>query len=260
MHRRVTESSRSPYHRQDIERLFDVQTPTAKKLIALMGRTAIGNSLVVERQDLLEFLGNAIDAEDLPAYLDKLRKNPPCVSRRKVRMAIPREFQEGNLQTLARTQVWLDRGHLEINFTTLDDLTSKLHQLLHVLPDPAFERRYCERVVEAPLTPEELLQARDIKRIQAETRVINKVNATRVAFGLAAHGRELSELSIQDIAALDHDEVNAIALKLDSNSIEAGMLGVAQLLREDARRHIDELGPESAEVKQSSQIALEGLG
>lgn len=229
MHRRVNESPRSPYHRQDIERLFDVQTPTAKKLIALMGRTAIGNSLVVEREHLLEFLAQAIDAEDLPAYLEQLRKDPPRVSRRKVRMAIPREFQEGNLQTLSRSQVWLERGRLEITFTTLDDLTSKLHQLMHVLPDPAFERRYCERPVEAPPTAEELLQAQDMKRIQAETKAIHKVESTREAIRrrdafLAEDITESAEMLQQVVDALSAEAHRAIDELTEESENVAAML------------------------------------
>lgn len=225
MHRRVNESPRSPYHRQDIERLFDVQTPTAKKLISLMGRTAIGNSLVVEREHLLTFLAQAIDAEDLGIYLAQLKKDPPRVSRRKVRMAIPREFQEGNLQTLSRAQVWLERGRLEISFTTLDDLTAKLHQLMHVLPDPAFERKYCERVVEAPPTAEELLQAQDVKRIQAETKVLHKIEALR-------HTLDLRKLALEDDNHHDAD------IKLN----------IATMLRSEAYQLIDELGPDSDDV------------
>ena len=72
----MTESPRSPYAREDVEKLFGVGASAAIKLIGLMPRVAVGNTQVVERAGLLEFLGSAIDAEDLEDYLNQLRSDP----------------------------------------------------------------------------------------------------------------------------------------------------------------------------------------
>lgn len=236
IHRRVSESPRSPYSREDLEKLFGIGTSAAKKLMPLMVRTRMGNIEVVEREHLKDFLGGAIDAEDLPSYLEALRKNPPRASRRKLRLSIPREYQEGNLQTLSRTQVWLERGSIEIKFTTLDDLTGKLLQLMNVLPDPEFERRYCERAIVPAPTPEELLQAQDVKRIQAETKVLHKIESIR-------HALDLRQLALED-----------------GNEDDADMkLQIAELLRAEAYKLIDELTEDSQDVAVKMRAALADL-
>lgn len=233
IHRRVSESPRSPYSREDLQKLFGVAERAARQLMELMVRTKMGNIQVVEREHLKDFLGGAVDAEDLGVYLEALRKNPPSASRRKLRLAIPREYQEGNLQSLQRGDIWLDRGKLTIDFSTLEDFAGKLQQLLGVLSDPAFERRYCARSIAAPPTPEELLQAQDVKRIQAETKVLHKLESIR-------HTLDLRTLGLED-----------------GNQDDASMkLAIAELLRSEAYKLIDELGPDSEDVATKSRAYL----
>lgn len=174
IHRKVAESPRSPYNREDLQKLFGVGPSAAVKLMGLMPRMAMANLQVVERAGLLEFLGGALDAEDLRAYLEALRKDPPSVTRRKLRMAIPRDFQPGDHKTLPDdVQLW--RGELGIRFTTLDDLAGKLYQLMRALEAPDFERKFCQRAAAAEPTAEEKAQAQDADRIRAETKLLHKV-------------------------------------------------------------------------------------
>ena len=149
IHRLVSESPRDPYHRADLEKLFRVKERAAQSLLEQMPRQNVGSSIVVERVDLLDFLNCATDAEDLPAFLAQLRAKPPKPRRRKLRAYVPRDFQPGNLRSLALT-IRMRRGHIELLFDTLEQLVSQLHQLATVVETPEFERRFCRPVDLSP--------------------------------------------------------------------------------------------------------------
>lgn len=144
LHRRVQDSPRSLYGREDLERLFDVRRTAAQSLLELMPRLVLGNGIVVEREALIQWLAMAIDAEDLGEHLAELRKNPPKPSRRKLRISLPRQLEDGNLQSIDRWNIELRRGKITLHFTTLDDLCGKLIQLSKVIDTPEFERRFCD--------------------------------------------------------------------------------------------------------------------
>ena len=170
IHRLVSESPRDPYHRADLEKLFRVGDRAAQKLLALLPKQTIGSSLVVERVDLLEFLGQATDAEDLGRFLAELRSNPPKPRRRKLRFHIPRDFQPGVLSKLSR-DIWLRRGEVTIHFGTLEELARRIYDLLTVLELPEFERRVALELptpaaLEGRVEMNELLA--DLEELEAE--------------------------------------------------------------------------------------------
>src|SRR6185312_10215398 len=136
IHRRVQDSPRSLYGREDLERLFGIQERAAQRMLLLMPRSRQANSVVVEREHLLAFLSGCLDAEDLRAHLDELRKNPPKPSRRKLRLSLPRSLEDGNLQSIDRWSIELRRGRITVHFTTLEDCASKLYQLAKVIDAP----------------------------------------------------------------------------------------------------------------------------
>jgi hypothetical protein len=178
MHRQVADSARTPYTRGDLEKLFRVGSEAAKKLLQLMPRFVQANATVVERQDLLAWLSAAIDAEDLRPHLDELRRHPPTPSRRKLRLFVAGDVERGRMVALSHHNIWLNRGTLELEFTTLDDFCSKMLLVTSVIEDPDFERRFCDRP-----TPTLIEQTRlqELTRIRADNRFLEKVAATRNA-------------------------------------------------------------------------------
>ena len=142
IHRLVNESPRDPYHRADLEKLFRVKRVAAHSLLKLMPRQSIGTNTVVERADLLDFLGEATDAEDLGRFLETRRAAPPKPRRRKLRTFVPRDFEPGNLRTMSQL-IRMRRGEITLLFESAEDLVSQLHQLATVVEQAEFERRFC---------------------------------------------------------------------------------------------------------------------
>jgi hypothetical protein len=195
IHRRVTESARTPYTRGDLESLFKLGTEAAKKLLQLMPRIQQGNAAVVERQELLAFLNGCIDAEDLRAHLDEIRRHPPKPSRRKVKLFVPHN-SERRLTNLAANHIWLNQGTLEMSWTTFDDFLSKMSILVNASEDPGFEARFCQ--LPKP-SSQELEARRERDMISAHNRYLGKVAATHEAL-------RRNELEIAALLRAEADE------------------------------------------------------
>ena len=174
MHAQVERSSTNPYGRAAVAKLFGVEAATAKKLIALMPRDAIGSSLVVQREDLLAFLNQCMDAEDLRAHLDVIRKAPPKTNRRKLRLQLPRPVEE-KLSTLRELGIWIERGKLTVYFTTLDDFGTKFLQVAESMQSPEFERRYCDPLPAHQAPAREAAIAQDVEWIKAERQFMRSI-------------------------------------------------------------------------------------
>jgi hypothetical protein len=181
LHRRVQDSPRSLYGREDLEQLFGVQERAARALLELMPRVRQANSVVVEREHLLAFLNHCIDAEDLRAHLEELRRHPPKPSRRKLRLSLPRQLEDGNLQSIDRWNIELRRGRLTVHFTTLADVVSKLLQLARVVDSPEFERRFCDDAVLPALSAAQSPVRDEGAMIRAHNRYFLKVAAAHEA-------------------------------------------------------------------------------
>lgn len=77
-------SSSSHFDRGDIGRLFQLQKSGAGKILGLLPRSEkLGSSHLVEKLELMNFLEAVAKAKDKPAYLKKLRRDGPKVSRRR---------------------------------------------------------------------------------------------------------------------------------------------------------------------------------
>lgn len=204
IHRQVSESSRTPYTREEIATLFRVKKESAKKLVQLMPRFEQQNSAVVEREDLLDFVNQCIDAEDLSAHLDAIRKSPPRPRRRKLRVFVPRDFRAGAHETVG-ADIRFSRNELNILFSDAQDLGSKVFQVLTVLEDQEFQRRYCDA---PPQTPKQRSMSAEKQSITLETRYCSKLVAARKAAAegdkqtFAARLREASALSAEIRAGL----------------------------------------------------------
>lgn len=207
IHRQVSESPRTPYTRDDIKRIFHLGLASAKDLVKLMPRFEQQNSAVVEREDLLDFVNQCIDAEDISAHLEALRQSPPKPRRRKLRVHVPRDFRAGDPESLSR-DIHFSRNEVRILFSTRSDLVSKWYQIMTVLEDQEVERRYCDP---PELTPRQVNMRAEKQLITLETRYYGKLNAARKAAAegdertFAARLHEASSLSAEIRAALAKD-------------------------------------------------------
>jgi hypothetical protein len=132
--RSVDASVRSHWSRNDLERLFELQPRAAQKLLELLPTVQIGTSRLVEREALVGFLEGITGAEDTSAYLEAARRERAAVSRRKLRHLVPRDVEPVRLASLPET-VQLKPGHLEVSFTTIEELAQSLYALAQVIED-----------------------------------------------------------------------------------------------------------------------------
>jgi hypothetical protein len=126
-------SVRSHYTRRDLEELFQVQSRTASRLLETMNTVELNSSHLVEREELVKFLDRIDAAADVTAEMEKMREEK-TVSRRKLRFLNQRDVDPMSLYGIPNT-LKLARGHLEINFTTMEELAATLVTLARVLED-----------------------------------------------------------------------------------------------------------------------------
>lgn len=123
--RSVAESVRSVYTRHELQTLFQVQLSSAKELMALFPTYKLQNIHVVEREALLAFLERVQEAEDVPALLKQVKAEKASVVRTKLRNMVRRDIPEASLAGTPDT-LKLERGKLQINFPTMDELLRTL--------------------------------------------------------------------------------------------------------------------------------------
>jgi hypothetical protein len=132
----INASVRSHYARTDLQALFEVSERSALNLLDLFPTTRIGKSSLVERDALLHFIQQAIDADDVPALMSRMRAEK---SRPK-----PNQHPAPNLVTVDQHPVQVDalddtitlaRGELHIRFGTVEGLANSLYLLSRVLRD-----------------------------------------------------------------------------------------------------------------------------
>lgn len=205
MHRQVSESARTPYSAGDLASLFHVGRETMKKLVQLMPRTAQGNAAVVEREHLLAWLNSAMDAEDLSAHLQQLRKDPPRPSRRKLRVFVPRDGARVELQSLKTHLIWLKRGKLEMDYTTLDDFWAKMLLLAHAAAEADFERRFCDPPAPQQRTPLQQAEDEDLTYLRQHRKLCRVADAMAMASacGDRSRARRLQKIEAAIYARLE---------------------------------------------------------
>lgn len=194
------DSSRTPLARADLQRLFRLGPDATLRLMALIPRTQHAGALVVEREHLLAWIESAREAPDLSEHLEALRQDPPRPSRRRLRLFVPTDFVQGELRPLSAHGIWLKRGSLEMKFTTLDDLASRLQILLGSIESPDFERRYCQPPETVALNEKAQRDRAELQRIRLEDRYLVKVHAARKA--IEQDQPEIAELLRTEAEAL----------------------------------------------------------
>jgi hypothetical protein len=117
----VTNSVRSHYDRQDIEKLFE-----------LLPSVQVGTSRLLDREVLADFLGRVRDTEDTGRLFDKLRDEKAAVSKRRLRSLVRRDLDPISITSLPDSLI-LSRGRLEVNFETVEQLAECMLMLARVL-------------------------------------------------------------------------------------------------------------------------------
>jgi len=130
--RSVANSVRSHYDRRDIEQLFELQPRAAQNFSALLPSVPVGRSRLVEREALVKFLDGVQEAEDVPAYIERVRSEGAEVSRRKIRSLVRADIAPATLSSLPASMS-LSRGRLEISFRSVEELAEAMLVLARVL-------------------------------------------------------------------------------------------------------------------------------
>lgn len=132
--KRLAETVRSHYTREEVGELFGVKQSQASALLRAMPTTKVANALVVKREDLAEFLEGVNDADDVPAFVGGWKATRAGVSRRKLRQLVRRDYDAMSVYGIPDA-LTLSRGHLEIDFSTADELADTMLKVAMILTD-----------------------------------------------------------------------------------------------------------------------------
>ncbi len=174
--RTVANSVRSHYGRRDLEGLFTLQPRAAQKLLELLPTTAVGTSRLVEREALAGFLERVAEAEDIQAVFEAAREEKTQGSRRRLRTLVQANDQPVSLASPPES-LTLQRGRLEVQFNTLEELAEAMYFLARALAEEteAFAQAY-EPVPE----PVEGARGDDVAELFAELLRLEEQHAAHV--------------------------------------------------------------------------------
>jgi hypothetical protein len=163
--RSVASSIRSHYDRHDLEMLFELQPRAAQKLLEMLPAVQVGTSRLIDRETLASFLDRVRDSEDTTLLFDQIRSEKAQISRRKVRSLVRRDVEPVSLDSLPPGLIFRP-GHMEISFTTIEDLAQSMYLLARAIETDGDEMARRFELYEAPdqLDPER----RDLQAITAE--------------------------------------------------------------------------------------------
>ncbi len=162
--RSVADSVRSHYTRRELEALFQIQQGAASRLLEIVPTLKVNGSYLAEREGLLAFLDRISEADDVTTLMRRLKAEKNAPSRRSVRRMVRRDTSPVSLAGVPDT-LRLSRGHLEIDFGSMEELVKTLYVLARILDDDLeeFARRY------EPIRKEEVDEGgEDVKRLFAE--------------------------------------------------------------------------------------------
>lgn len=141
--RSVANSVRSHYTRAELETLFQVQQGAASRLMEVIPTLKVNGGYLAEREGLLGFLERISDAEDVTTLMRELRADKNAPTRRSVRHMVRRDTSPVSLAGTPDT-LRLARGHLEVDFKTMEELVGTLYTLARILDEDLeeFARAY----------------------------------------------------------------------------------------------------------------------
>lgn len=174
--KRLAETVRSHYTRGEIEELFGLGQTQASALMRGLPVTKVGTSLLVKREDLVEFLNGVNATEDETAFIEEYKEQKAGVSRRKLRELVRRDYDPMSVYGIPET-LKLSRGEMTIRFGSVDELADTLLKVSQILTDDLeeFAKLYepIRECVEEDDTNEEL------RRLFAELREMEQYASSR---------------------------------------------------------------------------------
>lgn len=161
--KRIAVTVRSHYTRKELQDLFSIEQSAAAALMKdVLPTTKVANALLVKREDLSAFLDRAQEADDVPALIEKEKKEKAKqgVSRRKLRQLVQRDYDPMSVYGIPET-LKLARGKLEINFSSAYNLAETMQKVALILQDDLdeFIRMY-EPIAERPQEDDTVEQLR----------------------------------------------------------------------------------------------------
>lgn len=139
--RSVANSVRSHYDRHDLEQLFELQPRAAQNFFSILPSVPVGRSRLVEREALVRFLDGVQEADDVPAYLERVRSEGAEISRKKIRSLVRQDLAPADLTSLP-SSVSLGRGKLDVSFRTVQELAQAMYWLAQVIETAKFAREF----------------------------------------------------------------------------------------------------------------------
>lgn len=127
-------SVRSHYTRKDLQLLFQIQPRAASSLMEAMPTLKLGTAKIVAKEALEEFLGQVQEMDDLQSLFKELKTKNARTSQRKLRGIKLRDYDPMSLYGIPDS-LKLRRGHLEIEFVTMEELMQALMAIALILQD-----------------------------------------------------------------------------------------------------------------------------
>lgn len=172
--RSVAGSVRSHYTRRELEALFQIQQGAASRLLEIVPTLPVNGSYLAEREGLLAFLDKVSDADDVTTLMRRLRAEKKAPTRSKMRSMVRRDETPVSLAGMPDS-LQLERGRLQIQFATLDELVSTLFLLARMLNDDLeeFARSY------EPVKPQAVSEeTQDLARMFADLEERERLHRT----------------------------------------------------------------------------------
>lgn len=132
--KRLAETVRSVYTRGEIQELTGLGQSQASALMRGLPVTKVGTSLLVKREDLVEFLNGVNATEDETAFIEEYKEQKAGVSRRKLRELVRRDYDPMSVYGIPET-LKLARGKMTIRFGSVDELADTLLKVSQILTD-----------------------------------------------------------------------------------------------------------------------------
>jgi hypothetical protein len=162
--RSVDNSVRSHYTRTELEVLFQIQQGAASRLLEIVPTLKVNTGYLAEREGLLAFLDKVSETDDVTTLMRRLRAEKKAPSRRSVRSMVRRDTSPVSLAGMPDS-LRVERGHLQIDFETMEELVTNLFMLARILDDDLEEFAHQYEPIKTNAVNEE---AEDLKRMFAD--------------------------------------------------------------------------------------------
>jgi hypothetical protein len=126
-----------------LEVLFQIQQGAASRLLEIVPTLKVYSGYLAEREGLLAFLDRVSETDDVTNLMRRLRADKRSPSRRSVRSMVRRDTSPVSLAGMPDT-LHVERGRLQIDFETMEELARTLYLLARILDDDLeeFARQY----------------------------------------------------------------------------------------------------------------------